>query len=770
MGAIGGEAAGDAEAVLVGFTDTLRRDAVDQRNGAGTGLGGVLPAVGQVELARQVGDRRRVERESCRRRGQGDGEPLRVIERDRGGDRRHGGVLGKRPAAGDEVDRYGVAAGVVGEAAGGPVAELDVVAVLLDEHRRLAAVELDGAEPGAAQGELRRAIGHRSAIEREAGRGVERPGDIDIATPAQSADVDLAAGARRKQAHGRALDEKDARRGQVAGVDIGHGGVAAGIAPAFAIVGRAVGLERDVDFTRRKIGLGGAIAELTHPLLRKHQDQVRVFVGGAVAVVVPVFGVHRAVTVPVTFEPGAVGVGNVNLIVGGKAGIINDQRQGRGPAVGHGQADGREFEPRIENRGVVERGAGGGLEYDVDIGIAGRLVGHVDIHGRPGSGERGRHFRHRVDQREREGLAGGAQGAGGVAPRGRFGYRQRQDAGLEVRVVLVEEQAHLALAQRYPGLGVGAGADGDAADFVAPAAAVEHRAAGGEALQRGVVDLAGGRGHQAHIDVRHHQQLDAEGIGRLALPDTVRIQRRAAMENLDAVGVGVGEGLFEPDDVHVAGGALVAVDPVPPLAVHQQRRLGVVKRDRAARAELEFRRQVGHAGEIERLACRAGRNGHHQIAAAGQGGAADDTTIVRADQAHIGLPGLRIDHREHGFLAGVRVAEAHLEAAVDGEQLHLVGNIGQEQDGGLAGGDLRQIGIQPPGDGQIVGGEVELADDQDLAIGGDAQNDLAVEHFLGGVDGEELGAAGDQHRRGKGGGETVLRRVGLNRAVLLDHL
>ena len=149
---------------------------------------------------------------------------------------------------------------------------------------------------------------------------------------------------------------------------------------------------------------------------------------------------------------------------------------------------------------------------------------------------------------------------------------------------------------------------------------------------------------------------------------------------------------------------------------------------------------------------------------------ADGAAVAGADQARIGLAGFRIDHREAGLLAGIGVAEAHLEAAVDGQQLYLVGNVGQEQHGGLAGGDLRQVRIQAAGDRQVVGGEVELADHQDLAVGGDAQDDLAVEGFLRRVDGEDLGAAGDQHRRGERGGEAVLRRIGLDRAVLRDHL
>ena len=300
----------------------------------------------------------------------------------------------------------------------------------------------------------------------------------------------------------------------------------------------------------------------------------------------------------------------------------------------------------------------------------------------------------------------------------------------------------------------------------------QGRAAGGKGGESRIIDLAGGRRHQAHIEVGQHEDRDAgHGAGDLALPDVLVVLVSAAGgEYFLAVGRGIGPGFLEPDDANRTRGR-IALDPVPELAIDQHRCLGVVERHLAAGGQFEFWREVGHAGQVERRASGSGRrNVDHQVAAAGKRTGSHHATIGGADQAHIGLAGLGIDHGEGGFLAGVGVAEAHLEAAVDGQQLHLIGNVGQEQHGGLTCRDLRQIGIQARTDGKIVGGEIELAHHQELAVGRDAQNDLAVEGFFRGVDGEDLGAAGDQHGRSKCRGEAVFRGVGLDRAVLLDHL
>ena len=129
----------------------------------------------------------------------------------------------------------------------------------------------------------------------------------------------------------------------------------------------------------------------------------------------------------------------------------------------------------------------------------------------------------------------------------------------------------------------------------------------------------------------------------------------------------------------------------------------------------------------------------------------------------------RIDGGEEHLRAG-RVAEAHLQLAVDGQQFHLVRDVGEEQDRGLAARDLRQIGIESSADRQVVGGEVQLADDQELAVGREADDHLTVEDLLRGVDREHLGAAGDEHRRGEGRQEPAQPRVRLQRPDLVQHL
>ena len=76
---------------------------------------------------------------------------------------------------------------------------------------------------------------------------------------------------------------------------------------------------------------------------------------------------------------------------------------------------------------------------------------------------------------------------------------------------------------------------------------------------------------------------------------------------------------------------------------------------------------------------------------------------------------------------------------------------------------LRQVGVEAAADRDVVGGEVQLADDQDLAVGRELDRDLAVEDLLRGVDREDLRRAGDRHRRGERGREAVHARVGAER-------
>ena len=131
--------------------------------------------------------------------------------------------------------------------------------------------------------------------------------------------------------------------------------------------------------------------------------------------------------------------------------------------------------------------------------------------------------------------------------------------------------------------------------------------------------------------------------------------------------------------------------------------------------------------------------------------------------------GFQADRRqvrgEDHFLAKV-VLEAHLEAAGNGEQADLVGDVCEEEHGHAAGGNARQVGVEAAADAERTVGEVQFSDDQDLAVGADLDDHLAVENRVGSIDGVDLGAAGDGHRRGEGGEESTQRRVVFDGAVL----
>ncbi len=119
------------------------------------------------------------------------------------------------------------------------------------------------------------------------------------------------------------------------------------------------------------------------------------------------------------------------------------------------------------------------------------------------------------------------------------------------------------------------------------------------------------------------------------------------------------------------------------------------------------------------------------------------------------------------------VAEAHLELAVHGEDPDLVGHVGQEEHGDVAARHLREVGVELAAERDVVAGEVELADDEELAVGGDLHDHLAVEDLLRGVDRVDLRRAGDRHRRGERRQEAVHARVvrdplGLQRDLLLQ--
>ena len=141
----------------------------------------------------------------------------------------------------------------------------------------------------------------------------------------------------------------------------------------------------------------------------------------------------------------------------------------------------------------------------------------------------------------------------------------------------------------------------------------------------------------------------------------------------------------------------------------------------------------------------------------------DDRT--RRSHRAPGRGGGRRDDVERDLLAR-RVAEAHLDLAVDGQEADLVGNVGEEQHRHVAVGDAREICVEATADADVILREVELADDQELAVRGDLHDDLAVEDFLGGEERVDAGRAGDRHRRGEGRQEPALARVGSDRGRL----
>ena len=133
-----------------------------------------------------------------------------------------------------------------------------------------------------------------------------------------------------------------------------------------------------------------------------------------------------------------------------------------------------------------------------------------------------------------------------------------------------------------------------------------------------------------------------------------------------------------------------------------------------------------------------------------------------------------VDHVEGDFFAG-GVAEARLQLSVYGQQPHLIRNVGQEEHHDLAARDVAEVGVQLAADADAVVGEVQLADDEELAVGADLDGDLCVEDLLGGVQGIQLRAARDDHRRRERRGEAV--EVGIGRQqlrlahdLLLDRL
>ena len=356
--------------------------------------------------------------------------------------------------------------------------------------------------------------------------------------------------------HRRAFDEELARR------PVRHGAVARAVSPAFAVVGRVVGLEGDRDFAGGEVGQGCRITELGHALVRQQR--------------VPVFFIDLAVAVDV-------GGRLVYRTVSSQPGIVDDHRDRDRFAAGqrqrrHAQADGEigaEFLPVVEDRCVVQRRARCRPVDHVNIGVdVARGVGHMYVHRRPVGGERRDYLCLGIHQLEGKTLVGVAHGAGGIVPRRVVGDSQFVAARFDA--CRVEEQPDLSATQRYPGFLVGR--VGTPGNFNAVLEPQQRGAAGGKTLQGRIVYLAAGGRHQAHVKVRNHEHRNGgNGIGRLGLPDVVRVLVGATgEEHLLPACRGVGPGLLEPDQADGPAGAGVPGHPVPGLAIHQYRCLCVI--------------------------------------------------------------------------------------------------------------------------------------------------------------------------------------------------
>ena len=241
----------------------------------------------------------------------------------------------------------------------------------------------------------------------------------------------------------------------------------------------------------------------------------------------------------------------------------------------------------------------------------------MDVHRRTVRAERPDHVRLRIDQFKGEGLVGIAGGPRGILPR--IGDLQRIDTGDEIRVSRIEEQPYLASAQCNPVLPLGVGRERiEPADTVVVFPGQRQATAGGKSLHGRVVDLAAGGGNQADVEIRDHEYRDrGDGARRLGLPDVLRILVGATgVEDFLPFRVGVGPGFLQPDDADGSGSCCITVHPEPELAVHLYRRLRIVQSHLTARGELELGRKVGNGIDVEHGTSHAGRNIHHQVAAA----------------------------------------------------------------------------------------------------------------------------------------------------------
>ena len=661
------------------------------------------------ELVRGVRDRRHVEREAGRRRREGDDERRRaeVARVERRRGRR--GRRAQRPGAGEEVHEH---------VALGPEDAVDPVAHgardRVPDDRLLGRVEPDAAEPGAAERELRREVGDRVVVDRVAGgRRGER--DVDPAAVVDRVEVDRAAVERADEVGRRAGDD-DLERRRVAGV-------AAAVGPA--VVG-------EVDRDRARLVGRGQLAEAVAEARHAGVAQQRLaLLGERLA---PVDRVAGGVAHGARGDQAGVGVGDE----------LDRDRAAVERAAAE-RAGERELVLVVQDRAVVEVGARRRRVEHVDVepAVVAVGVGDADVE-QLAALERRRQVRARRHDRER--AVGLDAGAGRVAPcAGR-----EQDlvlADLERAVDVEAEQVRA----RQAGRRLARQCDCGAADAPDQDVGRLHRAdldGRVRARREQHVDVAA-PGAVVH-DHRRRQVLAQRLAGRLVDRDPAVLRLAEADPGADAA---------DPEAVR----ALVAVGG------DQQRPLRQVEADRgAARLQHEVLGRVGDRGLVEPEALRR-RELDVDEAAAVELRHRDRVAGARAAQAGGRLRG-RLARDDELDLAAGRVAEAHLQAAVHRQQLDLLGHVGEEQHRHLARADAREVRVEPAGDRDVVVGEVELADDQELAVGRDLDDDLAVEQLLARVDRVDLRAAGDRHRRRERGREAVHLRVVAQQQRLVGDL
>ncbi len=77
--------------------------------------------------------------------------------------------------------------------------------------------------------------------------------------------------------------------------------------------------------------------------------------------------------------------------------------------------------------------------------------------------------------------------------------------------------------------------------------------------------------------------------------------------------------------------------------------------------------------------------------------------------------------------------------------MHLFRNVGQEKDPDIAANNIGKIRVKLSTDADIVGGKIQFPGDEELAVGAELDNDLAVEHLLRCIHGINFPTTGNGH-------------------------